>query len=183
MSKGRPARKFSAKELSDLYESGMSQSVIAKRYGVSQTCIWKAFRRLGIASNPQGRTPRPWQQRFWKFVDKNGPIHPRLGTACWVWTGSKHAFGYGLLTKEQSSRDYRAPHTTTHRLSWELHNGAIPGALHVLHHCDNPPCVNPCHLFLGTQEDNMRDMFRKGRSGLKNCRVNNFHYELREEAE
>jgi hypothetical protein len=98
--------------------------------------------------------------RFWKKVDKNGPIHPVLGTACWVWTGYKMPFGHGQLTisKDESC-------VLTHRFSWELHHGPIPEGIKVCHRCDNPPCVRPDHLFLGTQKDNIQDAIKKGRPG------------------
>lgn len=93
-------------------------------------------------------------QRFWEKVDKNGPVMPGMSTPCWVWTAAKIG-PYGAITIER--RQYRA-----HRLSFELHGGTI-GDLHVLHRCDNPPCVNPEHLFLGTNEDNVQDRHTKGR--------------------
>lgn len=74
---------------------------------------------------------------------------------CWMWTGGI-VHGYGCW--EVDGRRERA-----HRWAWELFVGPIPEGMHVLHRCDNPPCVNPNHLFLGTQTDNVQDMDAKGR--------------------
>lgn len=76
-------------------------------------------------------------------------------TGCWPWTARKNAKGYGVFkaTGEVSA----------HRVSWVLFRGAIPAEMFVCHRCDNPSCVNPDHLFLGTHDDNMRDMVDKGR--------------------
>ena len=75
---------------------------------------------------------------------------------CWVWTGAKNSQGYGILGLAGSF-------WLAHRAAWFMHTGIKPEQC-VCHHCDNPPCVNPDHLFLGTQGDNTRDMERKGRS-------------------
>ena len=81
-------------------------------------------------------------------------------SGCWVWQGSAGKDGYGrMVYRLDGQRVIRG----AHRVSWEVANGPIPEGMHVLHRCDNPPCVNPAHLFLGTQADNMRDMTRKGR--------------------
>lgn len=79
--------------------------------------------------------------------------------ACWVWTGFRDRKGYGQIALDGR----RGVHGYTHRVAWELHNGPIPDGLWVLHRCDNPPCCNPAHLFLGTAADNNRDMAAKGR--------------------
>ncbi len=95
--------------------------------------------------------PRPVPDPLWSRVDKTG--------ACWTWTGRRNAGGYGVLRiRGRSSKILFA-----HRLAWELTNGPIPDGLFVCHHCDNPPCCNPEHLFVGTPKDNCHDMMAKGR--------------------
>lgn len=83
------------------------------------------------------------------------------GDGCWAWVGRTDTFGYGVIQQNR-----KIPRKSAHRVSWEIHNGPIPDGLSVLHHCDNPPCTNPKHLFLGTQADNLADAKKKGR--LKN---------------
>lgn len=94
--------------------------------------------------------------RFWSRVNKDGPtMRPELGP-CWEWIAGKGRDGYGSIRSKGKS-------VGAHRVSWEIHNGPILGGLLVCHKCDNPPCVNPDHLFLGTQRDNAKDSVAKGR--------------------
>lgn len=90
--------------------------------------------------------------RFWRKVSRTDNDDD-----CWLWTGSKDGGNYGVFFLQE--RNQKA-----HRASWLLHYGAIPDRTFVLHRCDNPSCVNPKHLFLGSHIDNMQDMARKGRS-------------------
>lgn len=103
-------------------------------------------------------TPEQQITVFWSHVNKDGsiPMHcPELGK-CWEWTAGKNGKGYGTYQLYKRS-------IGTHRLSWQLINGEIPDGLNVLHKCDNPPCCNPAHLFLGTHKANANDRERKGR--------------------
>lgn len=113
-----------------------------QRVYCSRSCKARAVNRLPNPSTPIG-------QRFWANVDKTLGHGPQ-GT-CWVWTACAIK-GYGYISR-----------TLAHRVSWEIHNSPIPEGLCVLHKCDNPPCVNPEHLFLGTKKDNILDAVAKGR--------------------
>jgi len=101
-------------------------------------------------------------ERFFGWVNKNGPIPPHcpeLGP-CWLWTGKPtNPQGYGAIyINEPINKSVKA-----HRISWELTYGPIPDNLHCLHKCDVRLCVKPEHLFLGTNQDNVDDMLEKGR--------------------
>ena len=79
-----------------------------------------------------------------------------IGDGCWEWPGKIDPHGYGRLSIGTMP-------LLAHRVSWAVFHGSLPARIHVLHHCDNPPCVRPDHLFLGTHRDNMADAVRKGR--------------------
>lgn len=78
---------------------------------------------------------------------------------CWLWDGAKDSRGYGRF----NLGGHNGKTLLAHRFSWELTNGELSPDLDVCHHCDNPNCVNPSHLFLGTHKDNMNDRDKKGR--------------------
>lgn len=97
------------------------------------------------------------EERFYKKVNKDGPIQSHIDTPCWMWTGWLDGIGYGRISVSGKL-------ILAHRFSYEFFNGPFSPELDILHKCDNPTCVNPAHLFLGTAFDNMRDMVNKGRN-------------------
>lgn len=92
------------------------------------------------------------EERFRSRVDVRGVDD------CWEWSAGRVSAGYGAVWDNSIGR-----HRHAHRLAWEIVNGPIPDGQWVLHRCDNPPCCNPSHLFLGTQADNDADRTAKGR--------------------
>lgn len=110
----------------------------------------------------RGVQRQPWQKRFWKKVNKNGPVHPtqpELGN-CWLWTGAVHVTGYGHFNMGGHSGKV----VRVHRLVLEVHVGPPPDDRPVAcHSCDRPLCVNPTHLRWDTQQENVRDEIRRQR--------------------
>ncbi len=104
------------------------------------------------------RGGRTFEENFWTFVEKKD-------NGCWEWKGATVVGGYGTLTF--NNKNYRA-----HRISFDMVNGEIARGLLVLHKCDNPPCVNPSHLSIGTNDDNMKDAAIKNRMSFGEHRWN-----------
>lgn len=114
---------------------------------------------LDMAVDPQTRFDRHWT--------------PEPNSGCWLWFGATTNKGYGSFRIEAGKE------MGAHRASWLLNRGSIADGMQILHKCDTPACVNPDHLFVGTNLDNMRDRYVKGRyDGSHAAGENNFHSKL-----
>lgn len=125
----------------------------------------------------RGHMPRrPLAERLDEKLDKSGE--------CWEFTGWRDSLGYGRIGHGKGRGRSTTPVMLAHRAAWEVANGPIPDGMLVCHKCDNPPCCNPAHLFLGTSRDNAMDMRRKHRgydsSGTNNNRTRLTEDQVRE---
>ncbi len=114
--------------------------------GLCHRHYWR-WRKHGTVELPRGDDPVAF---FWSLVDRRGPED------CWEFTASRFKFGYGRIR-------FGGRSVTAHRLAWTLTFGDPGPELNVCHRCDNPPCCNPAHLFLGSDRDNVQDALQKGR--------------------
>jgi DNA-binding CsgD family transcriptional regulator len=133
------------------WASGETGISIGRSFGISRQRISQIVARVDNLV----RVARPRPSPTARFDSKI-----RKSDGCWEWTASRYPTGYGHFRAPGTSNGY------AHRFAWEDANGPIPAGLHVCHHCDNPICVRPDHLFLGTPLDNMRDRDAKGRGRL-----------------
>lgn len=135
-------------EILQMYRDGATRSAIGRTYGVSAYVVG-SFLRQSHVSIPKYGMQLSIEDRFWQKVS--------ISDGCWEWGGAIHGNGYGILSVHGKMQ-------LAHRVSWQLRHGNIEDGLCVCHHCDNPKCVRPDHLFLGTQADNVHDMIVKGRN-------------------
>lgn len=132
-----------------LWNDGKTVREIAAITGLSLACANGRVRKLG--GRPDGKRRGGLEAQFEAFV------HPEPNSGCWLWGGSTDRKGYGQLRVSSNHLRY-----ATH-VALEIAGRPLPAGMIACHHCDNPGCVNPDHLFAGTSRDNTRDMMAKGR--------------------
>lgn len=125
----------------------------SKRYRDS-AAQWSNRQYCSALCSNRDKEVAPLHLRFWDNVEVAS------GNKCWIWTGTRDSHGYEKLS--YGGRDYKADYKA-HRMSYEMRFGPLADGSVVCHTCDNPSCVNPNHLFEGTQKDNTQDTSRKGR--------------------
>tara|TARA_Y100000034_G_scaffold137016_1_gene218512 strand:+ start:3551 stop:4408 length:858 start_codon:yes stop_codon:yes gene_type:complete len=122
---------------------------------LEQNCCIKMACGIRDCVNPEHFSISNPRSKFLSNID--------FTESCWIWTANRHGKGYGQITEANKSGDRSC--IKAHRRAWKYFAGEIPEGLQVLHKCDNPPCVRPDHLFLRTNDDNIRDKVSKGRMG------------------
>lgn len=125
-----------------------------KKRGRDSATQWSARQYCSSLCSNRDKEVAPMHLRFWDNVNI------AEGNKCWTWTGTKDQHGYGKIG--YGGRDYKADYKA-HRMAYEMRFGPIADGKVICHTCDNPSCVNPNHLFEGTQADNAKDTSRKGR--------------------
>lgn len=151
-----------------------SVSGCSRKYHAKNWCLMHYKRNLKYGS--PHITKKDCSMRFHKknstekfllyFNDSKNPL------SCWIWRGPLTSRGYGTFGWKENGKIITR---LAHRFAWEYYNKQqIPPGMLVCHHCDNPPCVNPEHLFLGTPQDNIQDAINKGR--LRKATRANPHY-------
>lgn len=150
-----PGSRFTAEEvrmIRRLRGHNLSYKKIAEIFGTSGRNIYCIARKQTYRWVREKRPELAWLDEKW-----TRHIYVGFFCSCWPWLGAKNNCGYG--------RSYTNGHSSlVHRRVWEAMYGPVPQGLCVCHHCDNPACCNPQHLFVGSQRDNLYDRDRKGRS-------------------
>ncbi len=132
-------------------KDGCERKVQAR--GLCHVHYYELRKAGGTEKRPRGTL----EERFWTKVNKAGPDE------CWEWTGKRERQGYGRIMSGPKG----GPQLMAHKVSYEIHKGKVPKGLIVRHICDNPCCVNPAHLLVGTYADNTADMFERGRDSVR----------------
>jgi DNA-binding XRE family transcriptional regulator len=145
---------ITAEKLERLYHGeGKTQKEVAETIGCSRSHIYHKMKEYDIQTRSTGPARKDISERFWSKVDRGNDED------CWEWQASTRSSGYGQIWVPDKEGPVGA-----HVVSYRLEYGGVPEGKQVNHTCDNPPCVNPNHLYAGDKKDNMEDLLRRGTS-------------------